>query len=196
MDTLNDTGTLFSTIFWCCFLGFAGFISLCMIFAKETKFEKRFYTVLSLFCYITVALFVFAHIFKSVKFYNATIIAFGFALLLFMILFRYKYKQCNVLVKAKLKDVARRSRSGFTYYLTLFSFEHNGKNYECYDMYSRDKRTIKKYFIVGNSYDIYINPKDPSTYCSYKEIKKVSHIFIYTLSLIIIIFGIFVVIMV
>ena len=162
-----------------------------MIFAKETKFEKTFYAVCSMLCFSTVALLVCAQVFNLIKFYAATIISFGGALLLFIIWFRYKYKQCNVLVNAKLKDIKRRTRYLSTYYLTLFQFEYNGKKYECYDMLSRDKKTIKKHFQIGDYYDIFINPKDPSTYCTYKRVKSYSHIAIYIVALIIILFGIY-----
>ena len=194
-NTMIDTnigGSIFVTVFWCCFLGFAGFISLCMIAAKEQKTEKLLCGVCSLFCFSTMTLFILAQVFNSIKCFAAIIVAFGVGILLLAISYRYTYNQCCIKTSAVFKrHRIQSSRSPFTYYIVYFEFEYNGKKYEAQDLQYYFKDKIDDFFVIGNTYEIFINPKDPSTHCVYKKIKNRAYIIWFSLAIAIIIFGIY-----
>lgn len=189
---INTGGSIFATVFWCCVLGFAGFISLCMITAKEQKTEKLFCGICSLFCFSTMTLFIFAQVFDSIKCFAAIIIAFGIGIFLFAISYRYIYNQCNIKINAIFKRYRRvSSHTPFNYYIIYFDFEYNGKKYEAQDLQYYFKDKIDNFFVIGNTYEVFINPKDPSTYCIHKGVKNRTHIILLLLAFIIVIFGIY-----
>lgn len=196
IDT-NVGGSVFVTVFWCCFLGFAGFISLCMIAAKESKIEKNFCSVCSLFCFGTMALFICAQVFNSIKCLAAIIIAFGVGILLLAISYRYIYNQCRIKTNAVFKRYRRiSSHTPFNYYIVYYEFEYNDKKYEAQDLQYYFKNKIDNFFVIGNTYEVFINPKDPSTYCVYKKIKNLAYIIWLALALAIIVFGVYKVIVI
>lgn len=80
--------------------------------------------------------------------------------------------QCSHRISAHYNGARANTVRGHTTYTPEFSFTYNGEHYlntsgECFS-----KRKLNKRFQIGESYPIYINPKNPNCLCVSRMITK------------------------
>ncbi len=181
-------------IFVGCFFAFISFILLCINVSNKEKYKKTLYFVMSFLCFGIAVLAVCGAVFDSVKFTLAVIILVGISLAVLTIDYRHTYQKCNVMVTAVLTDYYKIVRSMPPSYTPTFVYEYNGKSYKANDLQFYYKRKFFRSFVVGNNYNVFINPQDPSGVCVYKQTKNYVTFVGFVLSVVVIGFGIYIVI--
>ncbi len=177
-----------------CLFAFIAFIMLCLNVSSKEKYKKTLYLVVSFLSFGIAVLAVCGAVFDSVKFTLAVIILVGISLAILTIDYRHTYRKCNVMVTAVLTDYYKIVRSMPHSYTPTFAFEYNGKSYKANDLQFYYKRKFFRSFVVGNNYNVFINPQDPSGVCVYKQMKNYVIFVGFALSVVVIAFGIYIVI--
>ncbi len=194
MDYITELDMKINGVFLGCFFIFLSFVFILLVIANQRKFRKILYAVFSFVSFGIAALTICGAILNSQKLSLSFIILLGIGILLLTLSYRDTYKNCNVKVCACLKEYRVYRRAIPYAYVPLFIFEYDNIKYETYDLQFYYKRKFFNLFKVGNNYEIFINPKDPSICCIYKSAKNYALILGFILSAIVIVLGTFIVI--
>lgn len=194
MDYVTKLDMQVNAIFLGCFFAFLGFIFICLTITNQRKFRKILYFVSSFVSFGVAILTICGAILNSQKTSLSFVILLGIGVSLLTISYRDTYKNCSVKVNAVLKEYHIIYRAIPNAYQPLFMFKYNNTKYEVYDLQFYYKRKFLNKFKVGDNYEVFINPKDPSNCCVYKSVKNHVSILGFILSAIIIVLGIFIVI--
>ena len=86
-----------------------------------------------------------------------------------------RYRKCTCVVSAKYTSFVTTTHRGVTRYAPTFSFGYNGEGRSANSFIYYSKRKFQRLFEDGNTYDVFINPQDP-TDCVDKRCFPISYV--------------------
>lgn len=83
-----------------------------------------------------------------------------------------KKLQCSQKVSAAYRGAQSYTVNGHTTYTPAFAFDFEGKHYSNTSGETFSGRKIQRKFQEGKQYDIYVDPRNPNSFCVSRSIEK------------------------
>lgn len=84
--------------------------------------------------------------------------------------------RCNQRIKARFMDVHVMKSAGMKDYFPIFRYEFEGCEYNVRSVQSFSYQYVRKHFVVGREYDVFIDPVRPRNVAVYNKPRPADYI--------------------